>query len=76
MELLATIASLAGLIIAGFNAAIFIIIKFNDLSHLEKSVNEIKDTVKDFDKKLDANTVSIASIEANCKATHSRRRKR
>ena len=75
MELLSIIASVGGLILAGFNAAIFIIIKFNDFSHLEKKVNEIFDTVKKMDENQDKNSIDIAAIQANCKATHSRRKR-
>lgn len=58
------------LIILGFNAALFIIIKFNDLTHLGKSINEIKESLKEIDKKLDYNAERISTIEGKCKANH------
>ena len=34
------------LIVIGFNCAMFIVIKFNDMKHLAKDVSEIKNDVK------------------------------
>jgi hypothetical protein len=34
------------LLVVGFNAAMFVVIKFNDLKHLTKDVEEIKTDVK------------------------------
>jgi len=70
MELISTIASLVSLFIAGVNCAIFVVIKFNDLSHLDKDVNGIKNTLSNIDKKLDNTTERLAKIEGKCKANH------
>lgn len=58
------------LLLTGFNAAIFIVIKFNDLSHLQKIVEEIKDSIKCIEKKLYENAEKIGEIEGRCKANH------
>ncbi len=71
---LSSIMSIIGigisLLIAGFNAAIFVVIKFNDMVHLDKNLQEIKDSLKELDKKLDNNAERISAIEGKCKATH------
>ena len=70
MEFIKRIPSLIGLFLAGFNAAIFIVIKFNDLKHLESSISEIKSMIRDYGKKLDNNVERIAKIEGTCSANH------
>ena len=61
---------LISLFLAGFNAAIFVVIKFNDLAHLGKSLDEVKSSLKEITTKLDTNAVKIATIEGKCKANH------
>ena len=58
------------LVLAGFNAAIFIIIKFNDLKHLENSVKELVETLKETNKTLMNNGERLATIEGRCRANH------
>jgi len=70
MELIATIASLSGLFIAGANCAIFVIIKFNDLRHQEESLKRIESYLGEMDKKLDKTSERIAKIEGKCFANH------
>ena len=70
MELIATIASLSGLFIAGANCAIFIIIKFNDMKHIADDIKEIKNSISCIDKKLYTDAEKIAKIEGKCIATH------
>ena len=70
MEIISIIASLAGLFIAGANCAIFCVIKFNDLRHLETSVKELTDTLKETNKKLEGTAERISKIEGKCSATH------
>jgi len=60
------------LIVLGFNVAMFIIIKFNDMHHLQLRFDELAKTIKDMDKKLDLTSERIANIEGKCKATHKR----
>jgi len=58
------------LIILGFNVAIFIIIKFNDMKHIEKAVNEIKKCVEEIKKENNKQGERLATIEGKCKANH------
>jgi hypothetical protein len=70
IELLQWIPTLIGLFIAGANCAIFVIIKFNDLVHLNEKLSEVADQLKEMDKKLDKNVERIAKIEGKCSANH------
>lgn len=70
IELLRWVPSLLGLFIAGFNAAIFCIVKFNDLKHLESSVKELTEALKETNKALMNNGERLATIEGRCKANH------
>jgi hypothetical protein len=74
MDTMATIASFGGLFLAGANVMIFCIIKFNDLAHLQKSVEEIKQMIKDESNerkevikevwnRVDSTTERIAKVE-------------
>lgn len=70
MEMLAIVASCGSLVLAGANAMIFCIVKFNDLRHQEESLKRIEKCLDSVDKKLDANAERIATIEGKCKAMH------
>jgi peptidoglycan hydrolase CwlO-like protein len=70
MEILSLIISAAGLFIAGANVMIFCIIKFNDLSHLQKGQEEIKSTLDDIKKKVGDTAERISNVEGKCKANH------
>lgn len=70
MELLSLVGTGVTLLLAGFNAAIFCVIKFNDLKHLETSVRELTDTLKETNNKLDGTAERIAKIEGKCLANH------
>jgi tetrahydromethanopterin S-methyltransferase subunit G len=56
------------LLIAGFNAAFAIIIKFNDFSHMEKKLDNIEKKIDMLDKKTDDNGERVAKIEGTCSA--------
>ena len=58
------------LLLAGFNAAIFIVIKFNDLRHLETSVKELVATLKETNKTLMNNGERLATLEGRCSSNH------
>jgi hypothetical protein len=58
------------LLITGFNAALWIVVKFNDLAHLEKSVKELTETLKETNNKLVGTAERIAKIEGKCTANH------
>jgi len=70
MDLISMLASFGGLFLAGANVAIFCVVKFNDLAHLQKSQDEIKNTLTTMDKKLDSNSERLAKLEGKCKANH------
>jgi prefoldin subunit 5 len=58
------------LIILGFNVAMFVIIKFNDMHHLQLRFDELKKSIEKIDKKLDDNAERISKIEGKCLANH------
>jgi len=70
MELISMLASFCGLFLAGANVAIFCVVKFNDLVHLQKSQEEIKATLLSIDKKLDNTAERLSKQEGKCIATH------
>jgi hypothetical protein len=70
MELLSLVGTGVTLLLAGFNAAIFVVIKFNDLRHLENSVKELVETLKETNKTLMNNGERLATLEGRCKANH------
>jgi len=70
MELLSLVGTGVTLLLAGFNAAIFVVIKFNDLKHLENSVKELVATLKETNKTLMNNGERLATLEGRCKANH------
>lgn len=70
MDTLAMIASLGALFLAGANVAIFCVVKFNDLHHLQLAQAEIKSTLDRIDKKLDNTAERISKIEGKCTANH------
>ena len=58
------------LLVTGFNAALWIVVKFNDLAHLEKNVKEITDLLKDINKKLSEDGERLSKLEGRCTANH------
>jgi hypothetical protein len=69
-EALKWVPALIGLFIAGANCMIFVVIKFNDLVHLDKKIDELTKTIKEMDKKQDGNAERISKIEGKCTANH------
>jgi hypothetical protein len=67
MEIIAIIASLSGLFIAGANAAFFIIVKFNDLKHVEERLVDIQRNITMIWEKLDKTSERVASLEGRFK---------
>jgi len=63
-------ATYGSLFLAGANAAIFVIIKFNDLKHQDDALKRIEKTLDIMDKKLDGSAERIATIEGKCRANH------
>jgi len=70
MELISMLASFGGLFLAGANVAIFCVVKFNDLAHLQKSQEEIKAALLSIDKKLDNTAERLSKQEGKCIANH------
>ena len=63
------------LIVMGFNMAMFIVIKFNDMKHLGHDVKEIKDDVKTLVQNAQKIEVRLAMQEEHCKVMHKRIRR-
>jgi hypothetical protein len=70
MDFWSVIFSGTTLILAGFNAAIWLVVKFNDMAHIEKNQKEQKDTLLRIENKIDIHGERIAKIEGTCKANH------
>jgi hypothetical protein len=58
------------LVVLGFNVAMFIVIKFNDMHHLQLRFDELKKSIESIDKKLDSTSERISKIEGKCSANH------
>jgi hypothetical protein len=58
------------LVVLGFNAALFIVIKFNDMHHLQLRFDELIKKIDGIDKKLDKDSERIANMEGRCRANH------
>ena len=56
--------------LAGANVMIFIVIKFNDLKHLDLDMKEIKESLKKIDDAVCRTGERVASIEGKCRANH------
>jgi len=58
------------LLVMGFNCAMFIILKFNDMVHLGHDVKEIKDDVKTLVLNAQKQEVRLATQEEHCRIMH------
>ena len=58
------------LIVLGFNAALFLIIKFNDMHHLQLRFDELIKKIDGIDSKLGDSLERISKIEGKCSANH------
>lgn len=63
MNLLSLISMGLTLLIAGFNGAMFCIIKFNDFAHMERKLEKISKAIEQIDIKLDTASERIATLE-------------
>lgn len=73
---LATYISIGiSLLVIGFNCALFVVIKFNDMAHLTKDVREIRDDVKTLVQNAQKLEVRMATQEEHCKVMHKRIRR-
>jgi hypothetical protein len=68
--MLAIIKEYVPLIILGFNVALFLVIKFNDMHHLQLRFDELMKKIDGIDQKLDDTSERIATVEGKCKANH------
>jgi len=59
-------------VVLGGNIATFMIIKFNDLRHLSKAVNELTVEMKSFKKEFKKVSDRVIAMKATCKETHKR----
>ncbi len=69
-DLLQILKDYAPLFLAGGNVALFCVIKFNDMSHLGKTVDELKRLLEKYCDKEDKISERLAVIEGTCKANH------
>jgi len=69
-EIIMLIKEWLPVIVLGFNAAIFIVIKFNDMKHIEQAVQEIKKSISDLIKENNEQGERISKIEGKCTANH------
>ena len=60
------------LLVIGFNCAMFIVIKFNDMKHLSQDVKEIKDDVKTLVNNSQKLEIRLGEQEVRCKLLHKR----
>ena len=51
------------LFVLGFNVAMFVVIKFNDMHHLQLRFDDLIKKIDGIDKKLDIHSERIAKIE-------------
>jgi len=70
MDFISLIPSLIAVFLAGGNVAVLIILKCNDLVHLEQRVTEILNKINEMDKKSDKTAERISKIEGRCQANH------
>jgi hypothetical protein len=63
------------LLVMGFNCAMFIILKFNDMVHLGHDVKEIKDDVKTLVLNSQKLEIRMAEQETKCRIMHKRIRR-
>jgi hypothetical protein len=68
--MIAIIKEYLPLIVLGFNVAMFIVIKFNDMHHLQLRFDELVKKLDGIDKKLDSDSERIANMEGRCSANH------
>jgi hypothetical protein len=61
---------LVSLFIAGANCAIFAVIKFNDMKHMEEATKRIEKCASDIAKDVKLQGERIAKIEGKCIANH------
>jgi hypothetical protein len=74
MELSSILGLGLTVLVLGFNSALFICIKFNDMVHLSKDIIEIKDGVKEIQHTLETHSERIIKMETQCHERHSRKR--
>jgi len=59
-----------GLMVIGFNAAMFIVIKFNDMKHLDTTLTSLDKKFDCLEKKVVNTLERISTIEGRCSANH------
>jgi hypothetical protein len=70
MDLTSAIFAGLNLFTIGFSAAMFIIIKFNDLHHLTTKVDDLIREVKISNDKQEKMAERVATIEGRCASNH------
>jgi hypothetical protein len=75
MEITSMISIGITLVVMGFNCAMFIVLKFNDLKHVGQDVTEIKENVKTLVENSQKMEIRMATQEEHCKIMHKRIRR-
>lgn len=75
MNLTSIVSIGISLMVIGFNMAMFVVIKFNDMKHLTKDVSEIKTDVKTLVCNAQKLEVRMGEQEVRCKVMHKRIRR-
>lgn len=70
IELLKWLPAWIGVFITGMNLTFWIVLKFNDMKHLELSVKELVNILKETNQTLNHNGERLATLEGRCKANH------
>lgn len=58
------------LIVMGFNVAIFVVIKFNDMKHFEEAMKRMESKLDKLDEDICDTGERVAALEGKCKANH------
>jgi len=66
------IAPIISLIVIGFNTAMFIVIKFNDMKHLGTTITSLDKKFDCLEKKVVNTLERISTIEGKCSANHNK----
>lgn len=69
-ELIQVVRDWFPLFLAGGNVALFCVVKFNDMSHLGKTVDELKRLLEKYCDKEKEIAERLSKIEGTCKANH------
>lgn len=70
IELLRWLPAWIGVFVTGMNLSFWMVVKFNDMKHLEKSVKDLTDILKETNKTINDNAQRLSRIEGRCSINH------